>query len=191
MTTNTHISRRNSWVFSKKPIVCNGICDMFTLCYTGIFDAHDLWHFLSALGIFFMFMFILTLGNRLKYSQHFPWRMPLKLFYYQERELVHYYYKPFVFRGLQFWTQGRNTHLLNSDFKGTVSGDGYFFEGLNILISTFCIYDDGFQGLSKAFHCPIQLLTFYLLLWNYLLILKMLTETLLRISFSVIGRCFL
>ncbi len=32
---------------------------------------------------------------------------------------------------------------------------------------------------------------FYLLLWNYLLILKMLTETLLRMSFSVIGRCSL
>ncbi len=36
------------------------------------------------------------------------------------------------------------------------------------------------KGLSKAFHYPIQLLTFYLLLWNYLLILKMLAETLLR-----------
>jgi hypothetical membrane protein len=81
MATNTHISRRNNWAFSKKPMVCNGICDMFTLCYTGIFDAHDLWHFLSALGIFFMFMFILTLGKRLKYSPDFPWRMPLKLFY--------------------------------------------------------------------------------------------------------------
>ncbi len=49
-------------------------------------------------------------------------------------------------------------------------------EGLNILISTFCVCADGFQGLSKAFHYPIQLLTFYLLLWNYLLILKMLTD---------------
>jgi hypothetical protein len=38
---------------------------------------------------------------------------------------------------------------------------------------------------------PIQLLTFYLLLWNYLLILKMLAETLLRIPFSVIGWCSL
>ncbi len=35
-----------------------------------------------------------------------------------------------------------------------------FFEGLNILIRTFCVYADGFQGLSKAFHYPIQLLTF-------------------------------
>jgi hypothetical protein len=47
------------------------------------------------------------------------------------------------------------------------SRDEYFFEGLNILISTFCVCADGFQGLSKTFHCPIQLLTFYVLLWNY------------------------
>jgi hypothetical protein len=68
--------------------------------------------------------------------------------------------------------------------KGTVSRDGYFF------ISTFCVCAEGFQGLSKAFHYPIKLLTFnlLLLLWNYLLILKMLTETLLRIPFSVISR---
>jgi hypothetical protein len=45
-------------------------------------------------------------------------------------------------------------------FKGTVSRDGYFFECLNILISTFSKWADGFQGLSKAFHYPIQLLTF-------------------------------
>ncbi len=42
--------------------------------------------------------------------------------------------------------------------KGTVPRDGYFYEGLNISISTFCVCDDGFQGLSKAFHYPIQLL---------------------------------
>jgi hypothetical protein len=59
---------------------------------------------------------------------------------------------------------------------------------LNFVISTFCVCAHGFQGLSKAFHYPIQLLTFYLRLWNYLLLLKMLTETLLRIPFSVIGR---
>jgi hypothetical protein len=29
-----------------------------------------------------------------------------------------------------------------------------------------CTCADGFQGLSKAFNNPIQLLTFYLLLWN-------------------------
>jgi hypothetical protein len=46
-----------------------------------------------------------------------------------------------------------------------------------------------FQDLSKAVHYIIQLLAFYLLLCYYLLILKMLTETLLRISFTVIGQC--
>jgi hypothetical protein len=52
-------------------------------------------------------------------------------------------------------------------------------KGLNILISTSTSYvcADGFQGLSKAYHYPIQLLTVYLLLCNYLLILQMLTET--------------
>ncbi len=37
----------------------------------------------------------------------------------------------------------------------------------------------------------IQLLTFYLLLWNYLLILKMITKTLHRIPFSLVGWCSL
>jgi hypothetical protein len=48
-------------------------------------------------------------------------------------------------------------------FKGTVSGDRYFFEGL---FSTFCVSADDFQGPLKAFHYPKQLLllTFYLLL---------------------------
>jgi hypothetical protein len=44
--------------------------------------------------------------------------------------------------------------------KGTVSKHGDFFEGLNILISSFCSCGDGFQGLSEAFHFPIQVLTF-------------------------------
>jgi hypothetical protein len=35
-----------------------------------------------------------------------------------------------------------------------------FFGGLLIFISTFCLCADGFQCLSKAFHYPIQLLTF-------------------------------
>ncbi len=65
------------------------------------------------------------------------------------------------------------------------------FEGLNILISTLCVCADGFQDLPKAFHYSIQWLTFNLLLRNYLLILNMLTETLLRIPFSVIGQFFL
>jgi hypothetical protein len=35
---------------------------------------------------------------------------------------------------------------------------------INILINTFCVCADGLQGLTKAFHYPTQLLTFYLLL---------------------------
>jgi hypothetical protein len=41
-------------------------------------------------------------------------------------------------------------------FQGQCHELGYFFEGLSILISTFCVCVDGFQGLSKAFHYPIQ-----------------------------------
>jgi hypothetical protein len=56
-------------------------------------------------------------------------------------------------------------------FKWTVSRDEYFVEGLNVLISTLSVCADGFQCLSKAFHYPIQILTFYLplllLLLNY------------------------
>jgi hypothetical protein len=36
-------------------------------------------------------------------------------------------------------------------FKGSVSGDGYLFESLNTLISTFSVCADEFQGLSIAF----------------------------------------
>ncbi len=51
-----------------------------------------------------------------------------------------------------------------TQLKGTVSGDEYFLESLNILIITFCVCADGFKGLSKALHFSLQLLTFYLLL---------------------------
>jgi hypothetical protein len=47
--------------------------------------------------------------------------------------------------------------------KGTVTRL-IFFEGTYILISTFCACFDGFQDLAKAYHYPIQLLTFYLIL---------------------------
>jgi hypothetical protein len=53
-----------------------------------------------------------------------------------------------------------------------------FFFGLNISISTFWVCADGFTSLSKAFHYSIPLLTFYLILWDYLIILKMLTDPL-------------
>jgi hypothetical protein len=52
---------------------------------------------------------------------------------------------------------------IKTALRGTVSRDGYFFKGLNILVSTFCVCADAFQGRSKAFHYPLQLLTFYLL----------------------------
>ena len=98
-----------------------------------------------------------------------------------------------ICRNLAFLSEGfLKWHFLSEPsyfLKGTVSRGGYFFKGLNIVISTFCVCADGFQDLSKAFYYPIQLLTFCFLLWNYLQILKMLTETLLKIPFSVIGRC--
>jgi hypothetical protein len=59
-----------------------------------------------------------------------------------------------------------------------------FLVGQNILISTY-----GFQGLSNASHYPVPLLTFIYSSLNYLLILNLLTETLLRIPFFVIGQC--
>ena len=61
-------------------------------------------------------------------------------------------------------------------FIGTVSQDGYFFSGQNILISSFCVCAD---ALFASFTVV------------YLLILKMLTETLLIVPFSMIGRCSL
>jgi hypothetical protein len=46
-----------------------------------------------------------------------------------------------------------------------------------------------FESLN-TFSLPFTIINFYLLLWNYLLNLKMLTKTLLKIPFSVIDRCF-
>ncbi len=70
---------------------------------------------------------------------------------------------------------------------------GYKLKGkcheMDIFICSLCVCANGFQGLSKALHFTIQLLTLSMLLWIYLLILKMLTETLLIIPFSVIDRC--
>jgi hypothetical protein len=48
-----------------------------------------------------------------------------------------------------------------------------------------------FSRSFKSFHYPLQLWTFYWLLWNYLLILKMLTEPSSEFPFSVVGRCSL
>jgi hypothetical protein len=70
-----------------------------------------------------------------------------------------------------------------------------FSEGLKILITTvLSVYGlRGFKVFQKlfSFHYPMQLLTFYLLLRNYLLILKMLTETLLNIPSALVGLCSL
>jgi hypothetical protein len=49
------------------------------------------------------------------------------------------------------------THTL---FKGTMSQDGNCLEGLNILISKFCLCADGFHDLSTAFYYLIQGLAF-------------------------------
>jgi hypothetical protein len=76
--------------------------------------------------------------------------------------------------------------LVRAFMKRIVAQDGYFFESFNIFLYFLCSCADGFQDLSKAFHLGIQSLTFCLLLLNYLLLLKMLTETSLIIPFSVI-----
>ncbi len=68
-----------------------------------------------------------------------------------------------------------------------MSRNGIF---LKVLISTFCELSDGFPRSCKGFS-SYTIIPFYLLLWNYLLILEFPTETLLRIPFSVIGRCSL
>jgi hypothetical protein len=74
--------------------------------------------------------------------------------------------------------------------KGQCHEKEIFLKVENILIITFCVCADGFQGLSKAFPYPIINFLFASL---KLLILKMLTltDTLLKIHFSVIGRCSL
>jgi hypothetical protein len=47
---------------------------------------------------------------------------------------------------------------LSDSRKGKVTRDGYFFKGLNILISTFCVCADGFQGqkIFKLFICLFE-----------------------------------
>ncbi len=39
--------------------------------------------------------------------------------------------------------------------------NGYFFEGLNILISTFFVCAAGFQGLTKAFTALLTCICFF------------------------------
>ncbi len=87
-------------------------------------------------------------------------------------------------------TEGNPWSLLAS-LKRQCHKMNIFVIDLNILISTFCVCAVGFQSLIKAFQYHIQILTFYLLLRNLLLILKMRTETFLSIPLSVICRCSL
>ncbi len=63
-----------------------------------------------------------------------------------------------------------------------------FFEGLHILhvITAFRVCADDFQVLAKDFPLTVLFASLKLL---FLQILKILTETFLRISFSVMGRC--
>jgi hypothetical protein len=64
-----------------------------------------------------------------------------------------------------------------------------FVEGLhvNILISTFCVSADVLQGLPKALQHALHTLLFISL--KFVTNSEMLTETLHRIPFSLIGSC--
>jgi hypothetical protein len=74
-------------------------------------------------------------------------------------------------------------------FKGTVSRDAYEY---GILLRRPNYFHQYFLCMrwwfSRSFN-SFSLHYLYFLLWSYFLILKMLTETLLRIPFYVIGRC--
>jgi hypothetical protein len=59
-----------------------------------------------------------------------------------------------------------------------------------MFISTFCECPGGFQCHSKAFILLYKYKLFIYFFRNYLSTLKILTETLLRISLFVIGQCF-
>ncbi len=62
------------------------------------------------------------------------------------------------------WASWKRCSLNHQTFKGTVSR---VFFGRSECFNenrTFCACADGFQGLSKASHYPIQISTFYLLL---------------------------
>jgi hypothetical protein len=57
--------------------------------------------------------------------------------------------------------QGLVTRVFKySNWRDRVTRWIFLMEGLNIFISTFCVCADGFQGHSKAFDYPIQLLSF-------------------------------
>jgi hypothetical protein len=59
------------------------------------------------------------------------------------------------------WMRCLSFCKLGSQIKETMHEMDIFFS------STFCLSTDGFQGLSQVFQYPVQLLTFYLLLWFF------------------------
>ncbi len=72
-------------------------------------------------------------------------------------------------------------------FKGTVSRDGYFFWRSKHFNLYFLCMPLWFSMSFKSFSLLYTIINFLIAsFWNYLLILKMLTETLLRILFSVV-----
>jgi hypothetical protein len=65
--------------------------------------------------------------------------------------------------------------------KGQCHEMDIFFFSLNILINTFCVCADGFQGLSKKLFTTYKIINFLFSSFNLLTnFLKMRTETLLR-----------
>jgi hypothetical protein len=56
--------------------------------------------------------------------------------------------------------------------NGIMSRDENFFEGLNNLISNFCVRADGFQGLSTTYQYPTKIINFLFASLKLHLILK-------------------
>ncbi len=81
----------------------------------------------------------------------------------------------------------RRGRLSTINVKGTVSRDGYFFDGLNILTVSY-VYALMVSRPFKSFSLPYLIDNFLFASLKLLTILKkMLTETIFRILFSVIG----
>ncbi len=85
---------------------------------------------------------------------------------------------------------GHVTPHMTLFLKGTVSRDGCFLRPKHV-IQYFLSMRWWFSRSFKSFPLPYSIITFLFTFWNCLLILKMLTEIVPRISFSVISRCSL
>ena len=115
--------------------------NMNEACTVGIFDAHDLWHFLSAFGIFFTFMFILTLGRRHKQPelQPAPFKETVKQTLYCTVKLFKdVQYEPFLDRKCFSFDEIIHTHI--KDYFLTVIpysvlkyGYSYYSDNMSIL----------------------------------------------------------